>query len=165
MPGLTPSYLLHGFGTSMGTSTHCQVPHRSPHRWANTGLCCPIWACLLPHPPPSSPGLHERESDFPVLGLVASASWWLLVNFTVENKKIEQLSVPSVAKCCFLLFFWKRSTGMCLISQTLLSEPSPSESFTPTVSSRKCHWGIHCDLWHLNISYQSTACYHQSAIM
>lgn len=70
-----PSYLLHGSDTGKGTSRRCPVPHRSPRRWADTGLCCPIWACRPPPPSPSSPGRREKGCDHPALGLESWAKY------------------------------------------------------------------------------------------
>lgn len=84
-----PSYLLHGFDTGTGTSRRCPVPRRSPHRWADTGLCCPIWACRPPPPSPSSPGRHERGCVHPDLGLeswIKTSPFWHLVVF--RNRKV-----------------------------------------------------------------------------
>ena len=70
----SPAYLHRGSDRDKGTSRRCRAPRRSPRRWADTGLCCPIWACLQPPPSPSSPAPDERGFGRPDQGLVAS-SW------------------------------------------------------------------------------------------
>lgn len=135
-PPLIPAYLLHGFDTGKGTSRRCQVPHRSPRRWADTGLCCPILACPLPHLSPSSPGPHETGSGHPVLGLVTSASWWLLVIFTGHRnwKKMLPLSLPLVTSCWFCYFPANLQGAVSLLIQSPLWTVSLSHCPLPLLS-------------------------------
>ncbi len=70
------THLLHGSGTGRGSARHCPNPHRIPRRSACTGLCCPTWVCLQPHPPPAVPAHHGSGSCPSDLGSAASASWF-----------------------------------------------------------------------------------------
>lgn len=70
------AHLHHESDTSKGTATHCRSRCRIPRRWGCTGLCCPIGACPPPHPFPSSPSPHMKESSVWAPGLVEPASWW-----------------------------------------------------------------------------------------
>lgn len=128
-----PSYLLHGSDTGTGTSRRCPAPRRSPRRWADTGLCCPIWACRPPPPSPSSPGRRERGCDHPAPGWESStcASWRLAVFLETE------------------MFALRRCRER---AEKLPLQPPLALSFTPAEQPRKRGWDIYSDLWYR--SYQ-----------
>lgn len=126
------SYLLRGFDTGTGTSRRCPVPRRSPRRWADTGLCCPIWACRPPPPSPSSPGRSERGSGRPDLGLEALVEPCWSPGGCGSWKKARPLSLLGLG-------FVGGASSLVL--------PPLALSFTPAERPWKRGWDIYSDLW------------------
>lgn len=144
-----PSYLLHGFDTGTGTSTRCPVPRRSPRRWADTGLCCPIWACRPLPPSPSSPGRCERGSVHPDPGL---GSWmkispcWRLAGF--RNWNVWPLS-----------WFGLAGSAACTQRRRVVSLAASSRcEFYPSCTTLERGWDIYADLWHRSYQPLITVC-------
>lgn len=152
---LLQTYLLHGSGRGTGTSRRSPDPRRSPHRWAGTGLCCPIWACRLPLPPPSSPAAHERGSGRPVpdSGVSVSTSFFSFPSAppNVEmNSRRVWLSGEKAAVC----FYFCECVQVEGCLNVFFCGLSPTRSFSPTAHPWKRDSVIYCDLWHFNRSYQ-----------
>lgn len=147
------THLLRGFGTGRGTSRRYQDPRRSPHRSADTGPCCPTWACPPLPPSPSSPAAHKWGSGSPVPGLVTLTSW-CPVGFTWMQRWIVAESPSGKPVVCFYFCEWVQG-GRSPESHAVSSVDCLCWGPLPLLCVLGSRAGIfYGDLWHLNCSYQ-----------